>query len=315
MPGLVTLGESLALLTSESIGPLRYAKRLELGFGGAESNVAIGVRRLGHEATWMGRVGADEFGRLIVGRLRGEDVRTLAVVDPTAPTALMFKERRAEGRTRVSYWRSDSAGARLSSKDLDLAEIAAADILHVTGITMALSESARDAVHLAVKHARAQGVPVSFDMNYRAALGTPHSARDAALALLADVDIIFLDEDELAIMAGRYDDPVAAARALGELGPTEVVVTRGAQGAFVVADGAVFEAPAVPVDAVDTVGAGDSFAAGYLCVLLEGGDAAARLTRGCECGAFCVMSVGDWEGMPDQSDLELLRDTSGSVLR
>jgi len=315
MPGLVTLGESLGLLTTEGIGPLRYAKRLELGFGGAESNVAIGVRRLGHEATWIGRVGADEFGRLIVGGLRGEDVRALAAIDPVAPTALMFKERRAEGRTRVTYRRQGSAGARLSSADLDLAAIGAAEVLHVTGITPALSASARDAVRVAVQHARAQGVTVSYNMNYRAALGTPDSARDAALDRIADVDLIFLNEAELAIMVPGCTDLVAAARAVRDLGPAEVIVTCGTRGAFVLAGSDTLESPAIPAFAVDAVGAGDGFAAGYLSVLLDGGDAAARLSRGCECGALCVMSVGDWEGMPDQSDLQLFRDDIGSVIR
>jgi len=151
-PALVTLGETMALFASDRVGPLRYAATMRVGIAGAESNVAIGVRRLGHPAAWIGRVGSDELGHLVLGRLRGERVDVeAAVVDQDAPTGLMVKEHRTADLTRVVYYRRDSAGSRLQPGDLDEARIRAARVLHLTGITPALSATARAAVHAAAE--------------------------------------------------------------------------------------------------------------------------------------------------------------------
>ena len=112
MAGLVTLGETLAVLTATRVGPLRYASALALGVAGCESNVAIGVARLGHPSWWVGRVGDDELGRAVLSRLRGEGVDvSRAVVDPGGPTAWMIKERRSADLARVVYYRAGSAGS------------------------------------------------------------------------------------------------------------------------------------------------------------------------------------------------------------
>jgi len=144
---LVTLGETMALFTADRVGPLRHATTMRVGIAGAESNVAIGVRRLGHPAAWIGRVGSDELGQLVLGRLRAERVEVdAAVVDPEAPTGLMVKEHRTADLARVVYYRRGSAGSRLAPGDLDEARIRGARVLHLTGITPALSASARSDV-------------------------------------------------------------------------------------------------------------------------------------------------------------------------
>jgi 2-dehydro-3-deoxygluconokinase len=155
-PALVTLGETMALFTSDRVGPLRHATTMRVGVAGAESNVAIGVRRLDHPAAWMGRVGADELGELVLGRLRAERVDVdAAVLDRDAPTGLMLKEHRTAGLARVVYYRRGSAGSRLEPGDLDEGRIRAARVLHLTGITPALGATARAAVHAAAETARA----------------------------------------------------------------------------------------------------------------------------------------------------------------
>nr|BFE80362.1 hypothetical protein GCM10020093_029630 [Planobispora longispora] len=110
MTDLVTLGETMALFTARRVGALRHARDFDLGVGGAESNVAIGVTRLGLRAAWIGRVGADEFGELVRSTLAGEHVDvSRAVVDPDAPTGLMVKGRRTADLVDVRYYRSASA--------------------------------------------------------------------------------------------------------------------------------------------------------------------------------------------------------------
>jgi len=313
---VLTFGEALAVAATPRTGPLRMARTLELSIAGAESNVAIGLSRLGFAATWIGRVGADELGALVIERLRAEGVDTAACgTDPTAPTALMLKERRTAGVTRVHYYRAGSAGSRLDPSDVDSDLIAAARLVHMTGITPALSASARDTVRHVAAVAAAKGVPVSFDVNYRARLWDAGSASAELSGLAAQAAIVFAGEDELPLITGGAGGPDAA-RKLAVSGPAQVVVKRGSRGAAVfTADGAVHEQPAVPVTAVDPVGAGDAFAAGYLAGFLDGQEPQERLSLGCTLGAFAVSSAGDWEGLPTRDELGLLSAEDGTTQR
>jgi 2-dehydro-3-deoxygluconokinase len=310
---LVTLGETTALFSSPIVGRLRDTRHLDVSIAGTESNVSIGFCRLGRTSSWIGRVGNDEFGQLILKTLRGEGVDVKgAIMDESRQTALMIKERSAENVVRVSYYRRGYAGSALTCDDLDPAIIEAAKILHVTGITMALSDSAREAVHCAVQIARKAGIVVSLDFNYRSRLWSPEDAASVVrpLALLADV--IFIGEDELFILG---DDPVADPVALSEEGRREVVITRGSRGATAITSSGTVDEAAVSVHAVDPVGAGDAFVAGYLVALLDGVDPHQRLKMGCVSGAFAASRMGDWECLPHRDDLELLLHESGTTLR
>jgi 2-dehydro-3-deoxygluconokinase len=315
-PALVTLGETMALFTSDRAGPLRHATTMRVGVAGAESNVAIGVRRLDHPAAWMGRVGADELGQLVLGRLRAERVDVdAAVLDRDAPTGLMVKEHRTADLTRVVYYRHGSAGSRLEPGDLDEARIRAARVLHLTGITPALGATARAAVRAAAEIARGAGVPVSLDVNYRAALWPPEKAAAELRDLARGCELLFAGEDEAELLVGARGDPERAAAALADLGPSQAVLRLGAKGAVAVIDGEPHRQPGLPVRAVDPVGAGDAFVAGYLAGVLDGRAGADRLRTGVACGAFAVTVSGDWEGLPTREELDLLRHGDGTVLR
>ena len=302
MSDLVTLGETMALLSAPRVGRLRDMKSLRLSAAGSESNVAIGVSRLGYSASWTGRVGADELGQMILTSLRAEgvDVST-SIVDPSAQTALMFKERRGPNVARVTYYRRGYAGSRLSVDDLDETLISAARMLHVTGITLGLSNTARVAAYRAVEIARSAAVPVSFDFNYRAALWAPTEAAEQFRSMSALADLVFAGEDELAIV--EPDDLLEGARRLAGDGERAVVVKRGPKGALAVTDGAVHEEAARNVVAVDPVGAGDAFVAGYMVGTFDGLDVPGRLAMASATGAYAVTVLGDWEGMPSREDL------------
>ncbi|TQK51249.1 2-dehydro-3-deoxygluconokinase [Streptomyces sp. SLBN-118] len=312
---LVTMGETMALLTATGEGPLRHQRTLELGTGGAESNVAIGVSRLGVPAAWIGRVGDDEFGRLVLATLRAENIDTGAVcTDPTAPTGLMLKERRTLIDRRVSYYRRGSAGSYLAPEDVSEHVVAGAALLHVTGITPALSPTAHEAVLRAIRIARRHDVPVSFDVNYRSALWSPQEAHSCLLALARDADVLFAGEDEAALL-GATGDHAAMAAHLGAFGPTEVVIKRGAHGAYAIADGTVHEVAAVPTTVVDPVGAGDAFVAGYLAERLAGAPVPQRLQTAAICGAAACAVRGDWEGSPRRAELNRLAQLEMEVQR
>ncbi|HEU0257182.1 MAG TPA: sugar kinase [Microbacteriaceae bacterium] len=337
----VTIGETMALLRQLEAGPLQHATTLGLGIGGAESNVAIGLQRLGVPAAWVGRLGADSLGELVIRQIRGEGVLVKAVRDPDAPTGLMVKEHRSALDTRVWYYRAGLAGARLSPADIDLDLVREARLLHVTGITLALSATAAGAVFDAVRVARKAGVPVSFDLNNRSALWSRTAAQEAYRAMMPLADIVFAGDDEAEIAlgpttaatragtpGGRQDaapqalqgaghaaaagdtDPFAnglrLARGLIALGAGEAVIKLGARGAAAVVAGAEYRQQAVPVPVVDTVGAGDAFVAGYLAELLAGAPVATRLHTAATAGAYVCTVAGDWEGLPRRDELATL---------
>jgi len=301
---VVTIGESMALFTSLTTGPLRHASRMSVSIAGSESNVAIGLQRSGVPVRWIGRVGDDEFGQLVLRTLRAEAVDTSsAIVDGSAPTGLVFRERRTADLSRVLYYRGDSAGSRLRIEDVHPELVESARLLHVTGITSALSESARDAVRHAVKVASGAGVPVSMDVNYRASLWSEDAARDECRRLLPDVDLLFAGGHEAAVVLGRSADPIPTARALRALGPSAVVVKSGAQGSVLVDDEVEVEEPAPVVRVVDTVGAGDALVSGFLAAWLTGASGKDCLRRASLTSAFSVSVEGDWEGLPFRHEI------------
>lgn len=310
MTGIVTFGETMMVLASPKVGPLRHAGQLRMSIAGAESNVAIGAARLGVPATWIGRVGDDEPGRLISSALRGEGVAVEAIVDDSAATGLMLKERRTSGSTSVMYYRTGSAGSRLRPDDLAEGVIGDAEVLHISGITPALSASARAATQAAVDIAVAHGVPVSLDVNYRSRLWSRGEASVVIGALARRADIIFAGEDEIELATGS-----PAESSLGALKAAEVVIKRGSRGASAVLDGELHEAPLYSVAVVDPVGAGDAFAAGYLAARCRGLSPRERLEVGAATGAFAVSVEGDWEGAPTWQELALLRGGADDVRR
>lgn len=305
-PYLVTIGETMALLTAEHPGPLAHVSTMGLGIGGSESNVAIGVQRLGGNAVWCGRLGADSLGQLVLREIRAEGVTVRITEDQAAPTGLMLKERRTLSTQKVSYYRAGSAGSRLAPGDLDPLLIAGASVLHVSGITAALSGSAAAAVRQAMETARANGVTVSFDLNYRANLWTGAAAGDSYRALIPLADVVFAGDEEAALAVGSATKPAELARRMAALGPAQAVIKLGSEGAVASIDGEIFHQAAVPIQAVDTVGAGDAFVAGYLAEFMAGSAPIRRLELAAKTGAFACLASGDWEGLPRRAELGLL---------
>ncbi len=303
--GIVTIGETMAVFRATSPGHAAHVDGFRLGIGGAETNVAIGLRRLGTPATWIGRVGADELGRLVQRELRAEGVDVRTIVDPAAPTGVMVKIRPTPDTTRVSYHRAASAGSRLAPGDLDPELIAAAGALHVTGITPALSASAAATVDAAIDAAAAVGVPVSFDVNHRTSLWRADDAAATYRRIAERSTIVFAGLEE-AQMIAPGESPAEVARAITAYGPSQVVIKLGAEGCHARIEGAAFDVPAVPVTVRDTVGAGDGFVAGYLAALLAREDPEARLSLAVRVGAFACLGEGDWESLPFRADLATL---------
>jgi 2-dehydro-3-deoxygluconokinase len=289
----------MVLFLAQQAGPLREASTFSRHVAGAESNVAVGVCRLGGSARFISRLGDDEFGRLVCMRLRGEGVDVSQVLfDAAAPTGVIVRERREVGPVDVLYYRRGSAASRLSPADLQPEFIGAARYLVLSGITPALSDSCRETVFAAAEIARAAGVRVVVDPNMRFKLWTAAKARATLLDLIGRADIVLPGLDEAELLTGETE-ALPAARALLALGPNIAVVKLGAAGAVAVTAEDTVESPAVPIPrVVDPVGAGDAFAAGFLTGQLRGMDLHASLALANRCGAAAMLVPADQEGLP-----------------
>ena len=314
--GLVTFGETMGLLTALDIGRLDMAHGFRYGVGGAESNVAIGVARLGQPATWFGRLGTDATGDMIADRLRAEGVSAMAVRDGCRPTGLMVRHRRFAHVHNIDYHRAHSAASALTPDDIPLAAVQGAQILHVTGITPALSPTASETVFAAIDIARSAGVLVSVDVNYRSKLWAPDVAAPVLRALAERADILFAGPEEAQLVLGDTSPASDAdlARALADIGAPETILKAGARGCTAIIADREYSRAALRVEAIDTVGAGDAFVAGYLSERMAGSDPQTRLATAIHVGALAVTVPGDCEGLPRRSDLQY-RLSAEDVLR
>ena len=314
MSGLVTIGESLGLVISRGIGGFGLGSAAEVSFGGAESNVAIGAARLGCESTWIGRLGADPMGNRILRTLRGEGVRTVCTIDDVAPTALMLKDRPHLGATSVHYYRAGSAGSRIAAADVPDDILKTASVLHVTGISLAIGDEAAATTMDAVRRAKANGAIISFDINHRTRLWSIERAAASYLELITLADVVFAGADEASIVVGE-GTPAEQLRAIQGLGPAQVIVKLGADGAIGVGGNELIEQAAFAVPVADTVGAGDAFVAGYLVEVIAGADLATSMRTASAAGAFACRSDGDWEGLPTRRDIAALVSDGDPVRR
>lgn len=311
---VATLGE--AMVSFRTGTPLRLGGTMTMTMAGAESNVAIGLARLGHTVRWGGRVGADEVGVFILRTLRAESVAVdTVVVDSQRPTGLMLAERRVADVSRVSYYRAGSAGSALTPADAAACLAETPRILHITGITPALSSSAAEAVSTAIDLAGDAGVLVSVDVNYRSSLWTPPEARSVLSGLVRRAQIVIASQDELGLVVTDPENEPSAAQELAASGVSQLVIKRGARGATLWHEGVAHHQAAFPVTVRDTIGAGDAFTAGYLSGVLDGLDPAVALRRGTVVAAFAVATVGDWEGLPARDELTLIDAEAGSTVR
>ena len=310
-PRVVTLGEALVVMDPLSKGPLRHIGTFEKHLGGAEFNVAVGLSRLGHGVGWAGSLGDDEFGEEILAFARGEGVDVSRVIlDPEAPTGLYFKEWRALGQLRVHYYRAGSAASRMRFDGLDVEYLLSGEILHLTGITAALSEGCHDLISRLISAANERGVTVSFDFNVRRTLLGSRDPREVLGPLAARADLLFLSEDEAELLFGG-SDPGHIRKTWQDVRAATVVV-HGAEGAFAVEEAGVSEMSGYSVEVVDTVGAGDAFVAGFLSGRLRGWSTGDCLDLANACGACAVTVPGDLKGLPTEEEVLALRRGLGS---
>jgi 2-dehydro-3-deoxygluconokinase len=298
-PEVVTFGEEMVLLLAEPGIPLGLAQSFRRSIAGAEGNVAIGLARLGHRAAWFGRIGDDPFGQAVLRALRADGVDvSRARVDPDASTGLLVRDCDPIRTTDVLYFRHGSAGSRLAPEDVDAHWIAGARLLHVTGITPALSSTAYQATLRAVHAAKAAGVTIAFDPNIRRKLISDDRARELLMPLVAQADLVLAGADEAQLLTG-CNASTDAAEVLRSAGPRLVIVKNGSEGSWATDGTRTWTQPAVPVPAVDPVGAGDAYAAGFLSAWLRDCEVSQAMLEAAVVAAMVVRVPTDVEGFPD----------------
>ncbi|NNH75299.1 sugar kinase [Nocardia uniformis] len=320
-PRAVTVGEGLAVLVAQP-GPLEDSPAFERGAGGAEANVATVLTQLGIETAWISRVGDDGFGRYLVRHLadRGVDISAVAV-DSNRPTAVYVKERgngsgvpgdMAAGASRMLYYRTGSAASALSPADLGTATglLDGCELIHFTGITTALSESATALTETLIGRPRADRL-ISFDLNYRPALWDRRevNAADVLARHVRGSDVVFLGSDEAEAVFGTGDPD--RLRALFPQ-PRHLVIKNDAHSVTGFLGAVRVEVPALELTVTERIGAGDAFAGGYLGALLQGRAHEQLLRFGHLCAAAALTGIGDVAELPPLALLESLAEAGPS---
>lgn len=299
-PRAVCVGEGLVVLVAEP-GPLENSETFHRTAGGAEANVARVFGQLGVDASWISRVGDDGFGRYLVRQLTEAGVDTSGVaVDEDRPTGMYVKERGsgsadrydlADGDSAMTYFRSGSAASALSPNDIagnGAGLIARADLIHFTGITVAISDTAADLTRSLMDCP----CVISFDLNYRPALwnSRPHAAADVLGEHVRGSDVVSMGADEAAVVFGA-SDPAELRNMFPE--PRHLVVKNDAHIVTAFDGTDRVDVPALTLDVVEKIGAGDAFAGGYLTALLSGRSAVACVRFGHLCAAGALTGHGD----------------------
>lgn len=311
---VVTMGEVMALFLTADALPLGTATAFRLDVAGAEATVAIGLARLGHRTAYLGRLGDDPLGHQIVRTLRGHgvDVTGLRLV-PDGPTGLLVRDAPRDRPISVRYHRSGSAASTVCPGDIgDTAaeRIAAAALVHLTGITAVLSDSAHAAVHHVLRLAREAGTPVSFDPNVRLTLAEPPRWRAVFEEFVPFCDIVLAGADDARVVTAG--DPAAW---FLDRGAKTVVIKDGANGAYETDGVTTVHEPGRAVAPVDPVGAGDAFAAGWIGGWLRGESLERRLRAACAVAALAIGAPGDVAGLPDDRTLRAVLTGEGDVTR
>ncbi|WP_370461380.1 sugar kinase [Reyranella sp. CPCC 100927] len=272
-PALICLGEPMVEFNHTDPQEPRWLQ----GFGGDTSNAAIAAARQGASVGYVTALGRDLFGDRFIDLWQRENVDCACVARrDDAHTAVYFVTHDAQGH-QFHYLRRDSAASRLGPADLPRDYLAGARILHLSGISQAISPAARDAGFAAIEIVKAAGGQVSYDTNLRLKLWSLDKARDTIHAAIARADIALPSFDDAEQLTG-LSDPDAIADFYLRLGPPIVALKLGKDGALLATPQTRQRIAAQRVDAVDATGAGDTFAGAFLAQVLEGCDplAAAR---------------------------------------
>ena len=296
MADLFTFGELMALFMAMDTDSVKTASQYQMSAAGAEANVAVAAHRLGINVHYHSKIGNDYLGDAVKLLMEKEGLKTDHFVRSSSYTGALVRNRGQEEKLDVTYLRKCAAASTFQPTDIDESILAKSKWLHVTGITAALSESARNTVAHAMDLARKHNVRTSFDLNIRLKLWSKEEAGKALNELAHDVELITGGEDEYEIVFGGGDAEtnlkIAASR-----GVNIAIMTNGPEVMRILAYGERFDYAPVKVKIVDPVGSGDAAISGTICGILAGLSIKDAIKQGSKCGAMVASVLGDWAGM------------------
>ncbi|MDV4151560.1 sugar kinase [Clostridium sp. AL.422] len=306
MSKVILFGEPMALFTAEEEGPLEEIELFRRSLAGAEVNVCIGLTRLGHKVEYIAKLGEDPLGMYVKRFLDREGIGTKFITfDSVYKTATMLKSKVSSGDPVTAYYRKGSAFSYMNSEDINKINFDGVELVHVTGITPALSLSCREATYRLIEKAKEQGAYITFDPNLRPALW---ESKELMIKVINDIaskcDLILPGISEGLILTGS-SDPDKIADFYQNLGVKDIVIKEGSKGAYARSGSKTYRKSGFKVEkVVDTVGAGDGFAVGIVSGILEGLKLEDSLIRANAIGAIQVTFVSDNEGLPTREKLD-----------
>ena len=306
MAKVLLIGEPIALLIAETVGPLKEIEYFTRKLAGAEVNVCFGLARLEHEVAFVTRLGTEPLGEYVLETLEQEGINTeLVSFDDTFLTGLMLKGKVLEGDPPIAFYCKGSAASKITPELVEKIDLTGIDFIHVTGVLPAISESCRLATKRLMMRAKEAGIMLSFDPNLR-----PTLWKDEALMiewineLAAFADLVLPGLEEGFILTGA-NNPTEIADFYQNLGVKQVVVKLGAEGAYMRDNEDSQIIPGFTVrNIVDTVGAGDGFATGVISGLIEGLSLSDAVVRGNAIGSIQIQHESDNEALPKREELD-----------
>lgn len=316
MSEVITIGEPLTTFaSSEPDVSLVDVEKWHKIMGGAELNVAIGVKRLGHSIEYISRVGRDPFGKYIIKTINQHHVGTKYISeDDKYFTGHQLKQLVTKGDPDTFNFRKNSAASHLDPSIIDQVDLSDVKFAHMSGIFPAISDTAEASFRKLYKRLNDVNIPTTFDPNLRPTLWKSHDYMVKTINELAGyADIVLPGIEEGKILMGSDDPETVADFYLKGSRTKTVIVKIGPAGAFVkTKNGETYTVKGFHVDkVVDTVGAGDGFALGVITALLEGKSMKSAVLRGNAVGALQVQTLGDNDGYPDRDGLESFYSREG----
>lgn len=305
MSDVLLMGEAMALFVADTEGSLEEVDKYTRTVSGAEVNVSIGLSRLGFNPMYLTRLGDDELGRYIATYLKKENINTEAIqFDSVNRTGIQLKSKVSFGDAAAPYFRKGSAASKIDEEALDHVSWESIKILHITGVPLALSSTFRSVIYKAIEEAKKRNILITFDPNIRHNLWSSKGEMCATLLYVASQCDIFLpglaEAEYLADVKGKD----AVFDFFSKMGVSKMIMKLGPKGSYVFDEGIRTVVPGFVVEkVVDTVGAGDGFAAGVLSSILENESLTQAALRGNAMGAIQVMHWSDNQGLPNRDTL------------
>ena len=297
MPDMLSIGESMIELFSEE--PMDTAETFTRSVAGDSLNIIVAASRLGTNTGYITKLGNDPFEAYLLDTFTLEGIDTTHVLSSNGFNAVHFVTVRPDGDREFVYYRAGSSPSTIKPEELNPEYISNAKIMHCSGIAQAISPSSRATVLAAAQIAHLNGVPVSYDPNYRHQLWNPSEAREAMEELMPYVDIFLPSAPADSKVLFETEDPEKVIQESNRRGVETVVVTLGEDGALIGAENEVMQLDPMPAGPViDTTGAGDSFKGGFIHGFLEGKSIAESALIGNVCAGITITGRGALNPMP-----------------